>query len=197
MVIHRLTTAGAACLAAAWLLVVGCETSAPTASVEPAGKRTTKPTLNAKRNATAHGGYTVEIGDRNVRAVTTVIGPAGGELIVDETGGRPHDNLLVTFTVPPGALSDAAPITMYVSGEQLSELTVDFSPSGLAFDPWARLHLHLGIERVDVDPSTLSAVHILADGTEIPVDSQVSHRGNSKGWQIWVDVPGFSRYGLR
>lgn len=176
----------------------GCATEqAPTAATPPAAKATTKTTLTAKVNTDDEGGYVVAIAPRTARSVTAPIGPDGGELIVEETGGRPQDNLLVCFTVPPGALTATESITMTVEGDLLSQIVVDFLRPGLTFTPWATLYLHLGGERVDVDPTGLQAVHILADGTEVVVDSRLYTTGNSNDWQIWVDVPGFSRYGLR
>ena len=190
-----------ALLAACWLSACG-DQAAPTASVEPAFK---KPVFqpNSEILSTVDAS-TVDIdcavriiGERDVRTVHGEIGPCGGEIVMDATGGRPQDNMRITFTVPPGALDEIIPITMVVHGDLLSELVTEFSPSGLLFSPWATLHHHLGTERVDVDPATLTAVHIYSDGTEVEVDSAVNHVGSSKSVQIWVDVPGFSRYGLR
>mgnify|MGYP003572053923 CR=1 FL=1 len=165
---------------------------------EPAAKRSTKIRLTSEEStATTDAGYVTAVAARTVRQVQATIGPEGGQLVVDETGGKPQDNLLVIFTVPPGALTETTTITMEVSGDLLTELIVDFDPSGTRFTPWANLYYQIGADRVDAEPSDLIVVHIYEDGTEEPVGQTLNHTGNSKTYQLWIDVPGFSRYGLR
>ncbi|MFH1568422.1 MAG: hypothetical protein ABIL09_10545, partial [Gemmatimonadota bacterium] len=136
-------------------------------------------------------------GVRAARVVAADRGPAGAARAVDCPGARPQDNLSVIFTVPPGALAEYTPVRMEVRGELLSELEVIFTPSGTRFTPWASLHYYLGIERVDLNLDQLGAVHIYDGGVEEPIETQINHTGSSSTVQIWLDVPGFSVYGLR
>ena len=167
-------------------------------ATEPAAKRPTKVRLTSDESmTTTDEGYVTAVAARTVRLVQATIGPEGGQLIVDETGGKPQDNLLVIFTVPAGALTETKTITMEVSGDLLTDLVVDFNPGETRFTPWANLYYQIGADRVDVEPSELTVVHIYDDGTEEPVGQALNHTGNSKTYQMWIDVPGFSRYGLR
>ncbi len=195
----RVTCAGLALATLVTLASCGDSPSSPTAGIAPevAAKRNAMAALAAKENTATDGGYVIEIAANNARIAQATIGPAGGQLVVDETGGKPQNDLMVIFSVPPGALAEPTPITMMVTGDQLCELVVDFDPSGVRFSPYATLHYTVGVDRVDCPLDALTSVHLYDDGTEEDVDSVVYHAGNSKSYELWVDVPGFSRYGLR
>ena len=199
---ENLTRVICQCLALAVLFALascGDNPSSPTAAAAPevAAKRSVRSVLSAKENTAEDGGYVIEIATPSARTAQATIGPDGGQMVVDETGGNPRDDLLVIFAIPPGALAEPTPITMRVTGDQLCGLVVDFDPSGVRFSPYATLHCTVGSDRVDCPVDALASVHIYDDDTEEAVDSAVYHAGNSKSYELWVDVPGFSRYGLR
>lgn len=131
-----------------------------------------------------------------------LIGPRGGTLKIQDWGRRRsaegqrlQEQLAVEFSVPRGALPSPQALTMTVTGYWLSELEVAFQPSGLRFDREARLRIHLGRDRVDVDTATLRAFH-WDNGTEtVEVAIEVQAQGNGDV-VIQVRVPGFSRYSL-
>jgi hypothetical protein len=192
---------GCASLAALLTLVSCGDSLAPTASdqstPEPAAKRRVSSGTVASSDLGSGDGFIVERADKGVRSITVSIGPAGGRLVVGNAKDKTKDDLRVAFIVPEGALTQTAEITMNVTGEILSDLVVDFEPSGLRFSPWASLHITIGTDRVDFRPKTLAVVHISSTASEEIVDSIVRHKRESDVFNIWTDVPGFSRYGLR
>lgn len=123
----------------------------------------------------------------------------GGFLIVSEPNGPgPGDNLNVLFVVPPDALPaevDEVLITMDVSGTTLSQLVMAFQPAGLVFDPWAHINLSVGRDLIDLPLTDLVAWHIYDDGTAEQVPFSIVDN-NPYHIQIFIKVPGFSRYGM-
>jgi hypothetical protein len=71
---------------------------------------------------------------------TSKIGDKGGQLQITDDGPGRHDKLVVTLDVPKKTLpKKKTTITMEISGGELSELVVLFSPAGLVFSKDASL----------------------------------------------------------
>lgn len=133
------------------------------------------------------------------------IGPRGGKIRIrdkgrkrDDDGNKLREFISVDFSVPKGALDERAPIRMAVRGYYLSQLAIGFRPSGLEFNKDAKLKIHLGRDRVDVDATTIEVTHTwVEDGvthTEtMKYDVDVNGHGDAV---IQIRIPGFSRYSL-
>lgn len=89
---------------------------------------------------------------------------------------------------------DEIAITMAVSsGSTLEDVAVGFGPSGLIFDPEAKLELKLTGKLKGLLPEGKSyAYHIDEDGQITKVEMDVDLEAN--GCKLRIDVPGFSRY---
>jgi hypothetical protein len=82
-------------------------------------------------------------------------------------------------------------ITMRViSGTTLSDVAVQFNPSGLTFTPAATLSIKL------LGPLDLSGLeyvyHVSGDGSVTKV--RVHAYPEATGWRVDIEVPGFSKY---
>lgn len=140
--------------------------------------------------------------------------------IVDRERRGVRDDLEIRFTVHAGDLSESTTITMTAYGNTLSDLVLAFEPHGLVFNSPARIDLKIGAERVDRSLLDLQALllpfgdveayhdhdgdvetaHIVSVRTFIRVlfkDVETFNLLLFDYAQIAVDVPGFSRYGLR
>jgi len=89
---------------------------------------------------------------------------------------------------------DEIDITMAVSsGSTLEDVAVGFGPSGLIFDPEAKLELKLTGNLKDLLHEGKSyAYHIDEDGQITKVEMDVDLEAS--GCKLRIDVPGFSRY---
>lgn len=130
-----------------------------------------------------------------------------------------RDDLEVTFTVRAGELSEATTITMTVYGNNLSDLVLAFEPHGLVFNDPAQLDVKIGAKRVDRSLLDLEALIFPFSGIEgyhdhdgdvqdAPITVKTYLRTLLGDVQtpslllydyavISVEVPGFSRYGMR
>lgn len=138
--------------------------------------------------------------NEETRTLEGLIGWAGGSLKIKDhnVNGDNTDNLVVHLDLSAGTLDSDELITMTVYGETLSDLVVAFSPAGLQFNKPAILTIRLGIQLVDgpVDES-IPIHHIYSDGT-VEIANFVSFsRWTNGAARFQVEVPGFSRYGLR
>ncbi len=99
-----------------------------------------------------------------------------------------------TFVVKRGSIEEAHRIRMRVtSGSTLDDVSVEFTPSGLSFDPPARLTIILVGELDEEDLENLHVWHIEGDkATEVPV--KIS--SDDDEWELVIEVPGFSWYDL-
>jgi hypothetical protein len=139
--------------------------------------------------------------------------------VQDLNGSGHRDDLEVVFTVRAGDLSEPKTITMTVYGNKLSDLVLAFEPAGLVFNQPARLMVRIGAQRVDRSLLDLQAL-LLPFGN---IEAYHEHDGTTESARIiavktfiyllteietfdlllydyariFVEVPGFSRYGLR
>jgi hypothetical protein len=102
---------------------------------------------------------------------------------------------LVDSAKSSAAEVDEVLITMDVSGTTLSQLVMAFQPAGLVFDPWAHINLSVGRDLIDLPLTDLVAWHIYDDGTAEQVPFSIVDN-NPYHIQIFIKVPGFSRYGM-
>ena len=101
------------------------------------------------------------------------------------------------LTVPAGALSADATITMTVYGTDLNTLIVAFQPSGLVFNVKADMEIDLGDNLApQSDISKITPYHLYEDGTTAPVEIYYIDR-SAYAIKIFCKVPSFSRYELR
>ena len=85
---------------------------------------------------------------------------------------------------------DEIEITMNVqSGLALSDVLVQFTPSGLTFRPTALLSVQLSGH---LAPTEIIVYHIYSDGTVVEILTEIVQDGDY--WRVNVDVPGFSEY---
>ena len=75
-------------------------------------------------------------------------------------------------------------------------MVAEFYPAGLVFNTPAQLWLAAGNKLVDMSEEEIMAWHIHGDGTE-EVATVTQIRANASTTQLYIDVSGFSRYGLR
>lgn len=138
--------------------------------------------------------------------------------IQDLNGWGYKDDLEVEFTVRAGELAEPTTITMTVYGNKLSDLVLAFQPGGLVFIHPAQLMVRIGAQRVDRSLLDLQALLLpFAD-----LEAYHDHDGTVEEARItsvmtyiyllteietlnlllydyariYVEVPGFSRYGL-
>lgn len=155
-------------------------------------------------------------------SASRTFGPGrGGSIVVEDLGGRGvRDDLRVEFRVGPRDLTQTATITMTVYGNTLSDLILAFEPSGLVFAEPAEIRVTIGAQRVD--RSLLDLVGLLLPFSGLEADH--TSEGETEPARITsvqtyirllfadlptldlllydyavicVEVPGFSRYGLR
>jgi len=181
-------------------LVVGCGTDqSPVASSEegtglvPATKRIKSNGLNQTVANTVATTYA-----EDVRTATAVFGPEGGNFsVLDENGGGKKDDLEVALMIPPGILDQEVEITMTVHGEDFNFLLVEFQPAGLVFSTSVDLRIDLGRDlATNKDVNSIVPYHLYSDGTTGDVEVYFIDR-SSNAFNIYLKVPGFSRYGLR
>jgi hypothetical protein len=116
--------------------------------------------------------------------------------VTDLNGPDVTDDLKVTFSVPQGGLNAPLLITMTVLGNTARDLVMAFDPAGLLFLGAAELQVILGDDRLDIPLAQIQAYHAYADGTV--VDATILSRTDGEGVsEIRIEVPGFSRYGMR
>lgn len=145
----------------------------------------------------------------------------GGSLKVNFPNyGSPDDVRVskVLFEVAPGkgaakkgkkgkkgkkAESKSTYITMEVTtGYVLEDISVDFSPDGHTFSPPGKLTISIRwkskfhLSKAQKKLLTAIAEHIHPDGTVTDASFETTTQGNAF-LHITIDVPGFSRYGLR
>ena len=95
-----------------------------------------------------------------------------------------------TFKVKAKSFEKKAEISMTVySGSTLADVKVEFTPSGLSFDPAAGLELQL---KGTMKPGKMTGYHVSADGTVTLVEAVVEKAKG--GWKLKMDIPGFSEY---
>ena len=127
----------------------------------------------------------------------------GGNIDIDFEQPASGDSIRVsgaTFTVQPGSIGGLPPlangkylITMKVlSRTTLSDVEVQFEPSGLAFVPNAVLEIELAGA---LNPALVTAYHVHGGGTTVE-QIPVTIAAQGSGWLVTVQVPGFSRYDL-
>jgi hypothetical protein len=139
--------------------------------------------------------------------VAGVVGPSGGQLTVADEGGRTHDDISATLTIPGRALQAPENITMavgyvdggaFVAGDPgtLSALHVAFGPADLDFEKDAHLVVRVGKNRVDVDVKSgqVRVEHESSDSVTY-AEAKVK-KSRSRAVTLIVKVPGFSVYSL-
>ena len=126
---------------------------------------------------------------------TEWIGPDGG-VIKCETRGGPKKGASATFHVPAGALKEPVEITMELVIEADGVITVQFAPGGLVFDVLSSLEVRVSETAYPQGITSFTAQHIYADGTVVEVATESDKKSQTQ-IRVVVDVPGFSRYGLR
>ena len=132
--------------------------------------------------------------DKN-RSKTKRIGKRGGKIVVGhKTMNHGEFTLRAEFSVPAGALDKKVPITMTLVGDRLENLTIEFAPAGLTFDPSAVLTLKIGKKRAPKYLEGLEIKHIYEDGTV--VSARWHKEEHRKGYRLDIGVPGFSRYSM-
>lgn len=126
-------------------------------------------------------------------------GPEGGTLKVgDKLGPGGKDDVRVLFIVPEGSLSpEASPVFITMSlevSEDLSQMTLNFGPSGTEFNPPAKLKIKLGKETAEaLGFQSMIGLHFSGDKVdEIPLRIEPGR----KDVEVFLKVPGFSRYSL-
>lgn len=130
-------------------------------------------------------------------SISGLIGVLGGTLTVtDYNGPGVEDDIVIDFNVDSGALGITTLITMTVVEDTLSgDLIMDFSPDGLNFSNDAEIDVRVGEDLVERDVDDITAWHEHDETTE---DATISYRNHSGGTvRVKIEVPGFSRYGLR
>lgn len=218
---HRLLTAVLLALGA---LVAGCSTgNSPVASAPDEAQAGAGPVyLALTPGGLRPVGKPAAIPDEGLSVSRTFWpGKSGSMLVQDLQGKGVRDDLQVEFRVGSGSLTEATTISMTVYGNTLSDLILAFEPSGLVFADAAQIRVAIGAKRVDrslldlvglVLPfSGLEAEHTTSDG-ETDSARITSVRTFIKLLfatvetfdlllydyaVICVEVPGFSRYGLR
>ena len=132
------------------------------------------------------------------RTVTGIFGPEGGNLtVVDKNGKGKKDDIEVSLMMAAGVLTEDLPITMTVNGEDLSTLVVVFEPAGKVFSRDLDLRIDLGNNLAqNSDVNKITPYHIYADGSVEDVNIYHIDR-SSNALNIYIKVPGFSRYSLR
>lgn len=141
--------------------------------------------------------------------------------IQDLNGSGTRDDLEVVFTVEAGDLSKRTTIIMTVYGNKLSDLVLAFEPDGLVFNKPAKLAVKIGAQRVDrslldlqalllpfgdlqayhdhdgtVTSATITSVKTYIYALLLGEVDTLLNLAVYDYARIWVDVPGFSRYGL-
>ena len=119
----------------------------------------------------------------------------GGKLEVKFPQPRDRNSFYVEkvkFEVKRGSIDRTCEITMKVTaGDALEDLEIEFTPSGVVFDPPAEMAIYLkGVQHLDA-----VVYHITGDGESTEAKIVTDGKGK-KGWKITVAVPGFSRYSL-
>ena len=115
-------------------------------------------------------------------------------IVNDDLAGTDY-KYLVKFKVNNNSLTKPVDITMITYGKTLSELVIVFAPAGLDFLIDAELYIKLGNNRVDLNVDTLKVNHEHHDGTV--EDATITEiRKNDTNVELFVTVPGFSRYSL-
>jgi hypothetical protein len=118
----------------------------------------------------------------------------GGRLEVSFPRYADDDDVQVkraVFKVDQGSINGTYKITMQVfSGTTLADVSVEFSPSGLKFNPSATLTFVL---RGELDPDEVKAYHI-EGGTVTEISTAIEE--GKKTTTITVKVPNFSIYSL-
>jgi hypothetical protein len=84
-------------------------------------------------------------------------------------------------------------VTMEVTtGQALSNILVGFEPSGMTFNPAARLTFRVIGE---LDPNALTAYHVSKNG-KVSKPRMVVRQRKSREWDVLVAVGGFSEYSM-
>lgn len=217
---HRLLTAGLLALGA---LVAGCSTGnspvAPAAGDAPAAAGPVYLALTPEGLRPV--GKPAAIPEEGLSVSRTFWpGKSGSMLVQDLQGSGVRDDLRVEFRVGAGDLSEATTIAMTVYGNTLSDLVLAFEPAGLVFSDPAQIRVTIGARRVD--RSLLDLVGLVLPFSGLEADH--THDGETDSARITsvrtfikllfatvetfdlllydyavicVEVPGFSRYGLR
>ena len=122
-----------------------------------------------------------------------MVGQWGGIVYVydnGEEGGQ--DDVQALFVVPWKALDEKVEISVSLQGDVLSNLVVEFGPSGLEFKKPAYLWVKVGADKMDADG--VRVMHISKDGSE--EISTYLKKGRDGNYYIVLKVPGFSRYSM-
>lgn len=176
--------------------------------------------------------YSPSTGNESVIAFSSSTAPAAGKIAggreVDRTAKkvRPDkraslkvkgDGWRAILGIPKGAVTEPVRVTMAGSGTSLSNLSFAFEPTGLVFDPHARLSIVIDNDLVDVPLDDLTVIHFHADGSSEPAkilsittddgsgdeddddgdDDDDDDDDRRRLTKILIDVPGFSRYGVQ
>ena len=99
------------------------------------------------------------------------------------------------FQVKKGSLDRQVEITMTVfSGSALSDVIVNFTPSGLKFSPPATLSIEVSGDLSAKDLQGMKAYHV--EGKKVTELSIQFHPSGKNEWTITIRVPSFSSYSL-
>lgn len=130
-------------------------------------------------------------------SVSGLIGILGGTLTVtDYNDPGPEDDIIIDFNVDSGALTALTTITMTVLEDTTSgDLIMDFSPNGLSFSTDAEIDIRVGEDLVELDVDDITAWHEHDNTVDDAVITSRSHSNSIV--RVKVEVPGFSRYGMR
>jgi len=185
------------CILALIILASGCgmdhSPMAVSDEAAPAAKRIKSNGKYADVETTVAAAYS-----NDGRTATGVFGPEGGNLtVVDKNEKGKKDDIEVVLMVPAGVLTADMRITMTVYGEDLNSLIVAFEPAGFVFPRAVDLRIDLGN---DLAPNSqvnkITPYHLYEDGST--EDGEIYHVDRSSHTlNIYIKVPGFSRYGLR
>jgi hypothetical protein len=126
----------------------------------------------------------------------------GGDLRVDIRPYGDNDILRVKsakFEIEKKSIGGVKPlkrdrylITMTVhSGTTLSDVAIEFTPSGMTFSPAAQLEVQLSGTH-SIEGKEIVGYHIDADGTVTEIRTKVEDRRGTL--KLTIDVPGFSEY---
>ena len=118
------------------------------------------------------------------------------------------DDLSLKLVIPKGAVEERVRIRMAVRPSPLSSLVVEMGPSGQVFYPSATLTLELDAELVDMDLSKFQpliasygvppeAANIISVDVHGDDDDDGDGSASFESVTIVIEVPHFSRYGLR
>lgn len=121
-----------------------------------------------------------------------LIGFDGGSVNVE----HPLNKWKMTLVIPAGALDNPTQIGMAVKGNGAEDGFLEFSPSGLTFNQPATLKVETTLAEVGHLLELASSVlHVQGNGSV----EELQYTTEIVGGKLFVDVqvPGFSRYGLR